>query len=110
MRIKYWYNKVLITIYLSIFTIDKSFADISIGGNDHIKDFSLLSDIATTSQSLIFNILSKTAGTACGFIAIFFLCKRRWGLCALLVVCCICFFALKTLVTNFSNFAPAQGN
>lgn len=110
MKIKYFYNKILVTIYFFIFTVERAFADISIGGNDHIKDFSLLSDIATTTQSLIFNILSKTAGTACGFVAIFFLCKRRWGSCALLVLCCICFFALKTLVTNFSNFSTAQGN
>jgi hypothetical protein len=102
------YEKISISILMLIFIINDAFADIAIGGNDHSKDFQILSDLGTTTQSLIFNLSAKTAGTACGFFAILFLCKRKWGGCAIFVICCICFFSLKTLVTNFANFAPQQ--
>ena len=105
-----FYRRFYISIYLFLFKIQKSFADISIGGNDHSKDFQIVSDLGTTFQGLIFGVGSKSAGTACGAAAIFFLAKRRWGLCALMIICAGCFFALKTVVTNFSTFAPTSGN
>jgi hypothetical protein len=105
-----FYSRFCISVYISLFFIGKAFADISIGGNDHSKDFQIVSDLGTTFQGLLFGVGSKSAGTACGAAAIFFLAKRRWGLCALMIICAGCFFALKTVVTNFSTFAPAQGN
>jgi len=84
----------------------EAYAGIDIdGGNDHAKDFEVVNSLGRTTQTILFDVGGKMGGSICGFCAILFLAKRRYGICAIFIISSIAFFASKALVANFSNFA-----